>query len=87
MATPMVSGSVALLLNKYGNLTPNEVKEKLINSCVPLSGNQANESAGILNLKSLFEEISKKPIDDEKDSFDIFNKDEMMELIYSYLFG
>ena len=26
MATPLVSGSVALLLNKHGNLSPQEIK-------------------------------------------------------------
>ncbi len=87
MATPMVSGSVALLLNKYGNLTAVEVKEKLINSCVPLSNNQDKQSAGILNLKKLFEESQDGPIDNGENNNNIFNKDEMMELIFSYLFG
>lgn len=87
MATPMVSGSVALLLNKYGDLTPNEVKEKLINSCVPLSGSSVNESAGILNLKKLFEETPVTPVEDGENNNNNFNKDEMMELIFSYLFG
>lgn len=78
MATPMVSGSVALLLNKYGNLHPSEVKEKLMESCVPLSDNSLNRGAGILNLKSLFEEKGEKIIDNEKKD-NIFSGD-MMEM-------
>lgn len=36
MATPIVSGSIALLLSKYPDLTPKEVKLRLKNSCTDL---------------------------------------------------
>ena len=54
MATPLVSGSVALLLNKDNNLTPDEIKEKLLKSCIDLHSSHDEEGPGILNLKLLF---------------------------------
>lgn len=54
MATPLVSGSVALLLNKYGNLEPKQVKEMLINSSIELKTSNEKLGAGLLNLKQLF---------------------------------
>lgn len=80
MSTPMVSGSVALLLNKYGDLHPSEIKEKLIKSCVPLSDSSLNRGAGILNLKSLFEEKDEK-ITDNKKSNNILSGDIMDTVI------
>lgn len=56
MATPMVAGSVALLLNKYRNITPSEVKQKLLNSCIDLKNSKDTQGAGLLNLKLLFDE-------------------------------
>lgn len=50
MATPMVSGSIALLLNKYGDLSPKDIKQKLISSCVDLNDLEKNQGAGMLNL-------------------------------------
>lgn len=44
MATPIVSGAAALLLQKYPNLTPNEIKSVLLNS---------SDKYNILNLKSI----------------------------------
>lgn len=55
MATPMVSGSIALLLNKYGNLSPLQIKEKLISSCVDLNDLEKNQGAGMLNLELLLD--------------------------------
>lgn len=60
MATPLVSGSVALLLNKYGNLSPQEVKDKIMSSCIDLKEAKKNQGAGMLNLKKLFEENTRK---------------------------
>ena len=54
MATPLVSGSVALLINEYGNLTPTQVKAMLLNSCIDLKDTQDHQGAGMLNLKKLF---------------------------------
>lgn len=79
MATPMVSGCVALLLNKYGNITPSEIKEKLIGSCLPLNNPIVNQGAGIVNLNSLFEEKVKKVTDNRK-SDSLFGGD-MMEMV------
>ena len=62
MATPLVSGSVALLLNKYKELSPQEVKNLLIKSSVALSSSPEVQDIGVLNLKLLF--------DDEKDTMD-----------------
>lgn len=36
MSTPMVSGAIALLLQKEPNLSPNQIKEKLLKSCSQL---------------------------------------------------
>lgn len=54
MATPLVSGSVALLFNKYGDLSPNEIKKHLISACVDLKDSKENQGAGMLNLRLLF---------------------------------
>lgn len=56
MATPLVSGSIALLLNKYNNLDSKEVKKMLMNSCYDLKDELENQGAGILNLRLLFKE-------------------------------
>lgn len=56
MASPLVSGTVALLLNKYGDLKPEEVKKKLLGSCVDLNDSRETQGAGMLNLKLLFAE-------------------------------
>lgn len=54
MATPLVSGSIALLLNKYGNLSPEEIKDKVVASCIDLKQDKSNQGSGMLNLKMLF---------------------------------
>lgn len=56
MATPLISGAVALLFNKYGNLSPKEVKSKLIKSSIDLKNSREMQGAGLLNLKLLFDE-------------------------------
>lgn len=56
MATPLVSGTVALLFNKYGDLSPYEVKSKLLNSCIELQDIKENQGAGMLSLKKLFDD-------------------------------
>lgn len=64
MSTPLVSGSVALLLNKE-DLSPKEIKAKLISACVDLKDSQKNQGAGMLDLKMLFsdeKETSKEDI-------------------------
>lgn len=64
MATPLVSGSAALLYCKYKNLTPSQVKSMFINSCTDLKDKQENQGAGIIDLRKLFkssEEESPRP--------------------------
>jgi serine protease AprX len=56
MATPLISGSIALLLNKYGSLSPDEVKKKLMDSCVDLKESKENQGSGLVNLQKLFDE-------------------------------
>ena len=58
MATPLVSGAIALLLNKYKDLKPHEVKNKLLKSCINLNFPEENQGAGMLNLKLLFNDES-----------------------------
>ena len=54
MATPLVSGAVALLLNMDKNLGPEEIKQKLLKSCINLHSSNEKEHPGMLNLKLLF---------------------------------
>lgn len=77
MATPLISGSVALLLNKNKDLKPKEIKEKLMDSCIDLKSTQEMQGAGMLNLKLLFNDekeasINKPPKsgDSEGDLFE-----------------
>lgn len=51
MATPIVSGSIALLLSKYPDLTPKEVKLRLKNSCTDLHLPHSSQGWGLLNTK------------------------------------
>ena len=53
MATPVVSGSIALLLSKYPNLTPKDVKVRLKNSCTDLSLPHGSQGWGLLNAEKL----------------------------------
>lgn len=59
MATPLVSGAVALLLNQHGNLSPQEIKNRVISSCIDLKDDRTNQGAGMLNLQMLFEDNKK----------------------------
>ncbi|WFA10460.1 S8 family peptidase [Tissierella sp. Yu-01] len=54
MATPLVSGSLALLLNKHTNLSPKEFKSMLTNACMPLNEDKESQGYGMLNLRVLF---------------------------------
>lgn len=64
MATPLISGSVALLLNKYGSLSTDQAKKKLMSSCIDLNDSKENQGAGLVSLQKLFyeesDEINKK---------------------------
>lgn len=54
MATPLVSGAAALLLNKDNTLTSNEVKEMLMNSTIDFQDSKDLQGIGLLNLRKLF---------------------------------
>lgn len=53
MATPIVSGGIALLLSKHPYLTPKEVKIRLKNSCTDLMLPHSNQGWGLLNVKQM----------------------------------
>lgn len=53
MATPMVSGAIALLLEKHPNYTNKEVKIKLYESAIDLGMPKNEQGWGILNIKRL----------------------------------
>lgn len=53
MATPVVSGAIAVLLSKYPDMTNVEVKLKLRDSCVDMGENRNFQGWGLLNVKEL----------------------------------
>ena len=68
MATPLVSGAVALLLNKYDSISPLQVKSMLMNACIDLNDKEEGQGAGVLNLKKLFTSNDNKIIDRSKET-------------------
>lgn len=54
MATPLISGSIALLLGKDSSLSSKEVKKKLMDSCIDLKDSKDNQGSGLVNLQKLF---------------------------------
>lgn len=64
MATPLISGSAALLLNKDSSLSSRDVKKKLMDSCIDLHDKRENQGAGLVNLQKLFFEPSEKKASD-----------------------
>lgn len=56
MATPIVSGAIAVLLSKYPEMSNVEVKLKLRESCVDLGYNQNQQGWGLLNVRELLRE-------------------------------
>lgn len=55
MAAPIVSGAIALLLEKMPNLTHFQAKKMLEQSCFTLGKSPFEEGAGILDINKLFE--------------------------------
>lgn len=53
MATPVVSGAIAVLLSKYPKMTNVEVKLKLRESCVNLGLDKNHQGWGLLNVKKM----------------------------------
>lgn len=53
VSTPIIAGACAILLQKYPNLNPLQVKSRIINSCDRLSGDRNTEGFGVLNFEKL----------------------------------
>ena len=53
MATPMVAGAVACLLEKYPHMTNAQVKLRLRSSCLPLAMPEAKQGWGLLCMERL----------------------------------
>ena len=53
MATPIVTGAVALLLSIHPDMTPKDVKKKLKESSVDLKVDSSKQGWGLLNVKNL----------------------------------
>lgn len=53
MATPIVCGAIALLLQKYQNLTPNKIKYMLKKSCLSLNYPQNHQGWGLIDIEKL----------------------------------
>lgn len=85
MATPLVSGSVALLLNKYGNLSLEEVRKKLVSSCIDLKDSKEKQGAGMLNLKLLFDDKNQSNVLCESIDANSGNKDSFETLLFLLL--
>ena len=83
MATPLISGSMALLLNKYGSISPKEAKQKLMNSCTDLHELKENQGAGLVNLQKLFYSENDTSSNDLPKSTDFGN--ELLESIIMIL--
>lgn len=70
MATPLISGSVALLLSKHKSLTSSETKKKLMNSCIDLNTPADNQGSGLVNLQKLFVENPEEDKKEERAKYD-----------------
>lgn len=53
MSTPIVSGGIALLLSKFPNMKPDEVKLKLKSSTIDLNYNHNKQGWGLIDLEML----------------------------------
>lgn len=53
MATPFVSGCIAVLLEKYPNMTPAQVKYRLYETAMDLGMDKNKQGWGLINLESL----------------------------------
>ena len=53
MATPIVSGAIALLLSKYPNLSNKDIKIRLKNTSMDLGLSHSRQGWGLLNIKKL----------------------------------
>lgn len=51
MATPMVSGAIALLLEKYPLMNPAQIKMRLFQTSIPLEYDKKKQGWGLLNIE------------------------------------
>ena len=56
VATPMIAGVVALLLEKEGSLSPDQVKQKLLSCCKAITFNKNSEGFGYPVIKEILGE-------------------------------
>ena len=54
VATPMIAGACLLMLNKHKNLTPNQIKIRLLKSCKKITMDFNKDGFGLANLSLLF---------------------------------
>jgi serine protease AprX len=55
MATPMVAGSAALLMEKEPNLSAAQVKSRMLNTTVDIREGRNAEGHGIINVKAMLD--------------------------------
>lgn len=61
MATPMVSGAAALLLEAFPHYTPSQVKQRLLDNAKDLGLASNLQGAGLLNLENIVSEVMPAP--------------------------
>ena len=55
MATPMVSGSLAVLLSKDNNLSTDQLRIRILDCCTDLDKNVEEQGVGLVDIGKLFE--------------------------------
>ncbi|WZL73086.1 S8 family peptidase [Clostridiaceae bacterium 35-E11] len=55
MATPIVGGAAALLYEKNLELSPLQVKNKIVRSAINIDGNRFSEGSGIISIKNMLD--------------------------------
>lgn len=88
MATPVISGAIALLLEKESNLSPDEIKRRLARSCIDLKEYKEDQGSGMISLNKLFrdslEDKNNNLAPNEKPSFS--SRNPYIENILTLLF-
>lgn len=82
MATPLVSGAIALLCSKNKDLNPSSVKSLVQSSCIDLNEKYEDQGSGIIDLQKLFQKPINKipPVENSKSSF-IFGDDFIVAIL------
>ena len=58
VATPMIAGVCYLLILKYPNITPDQLKIRLLRNCQPISRNKNEEGFGLLKIPNFNKQIN-----------------------------